>query len=234
MPQRRHEKTNNSSGTSVETVFICFSSVANLLLCFSLMMNLQNRSFQGALRPALPTAGLIAYPVAGGVLEAGVSHVFIFPLLNFSLVAGRGIAGVIRTDKIRGFDRIDSSARNSIGPIGVIDDVPVRVGRAYLEIIEMNADRNVLLVILIQALSILLVSGVDEALEDRSLRFAFEIVRCWTRDGFVLVGVGLGLIGSGLVSGFIIICGWRVGPLRSADPLLINEAMSPFTTVLQP
>ena len=38
---------------------------------------IQKRSLRGALRPALPSAGLIAYPVAGGVLEAGVSHVFI-------------------------------------------------------------------------------------------------------------------------------------------------------------
>lgn len=38
------------------------------------------RSFRNALRPALPTAGLIAYPVARGVLEARVSHVFIFSL----------------------------------------------------------------------------------------------------------------------------------------------------------
>ena len=43
------------------------------------------------------------------------------------------------------------------------------MGRARLEISEMNANRDVL-VILIKALAILLISGGDEALEDSSLR----------------------------------------------------------------
>src|SRR5207248_7346933 len=123
----------------------------------------------GSLRPALPTAGLIAYPVAGGILEAGVSHVFILPLLEFSLKTSRSIAGVILTDEICSFDRIDSSAVNPIRSIGVIDHVTVRMGRANFEVIEMNAHRDVLEV-LIQALAIFLVPAVDQAFKDSSLR----------------------------------------------------------------
>src|SRR5438132_3503157 len=84
---------------------------------------LQKRSFRGALRPALPAAGLIAYPVAGGVFKAGVSHVLVFRLFEFSFKASRRKAGVIRTDEIRSFDRIDRSAGNSPVSIGVIDYV---------------------------------------------------------------------------------------------------------------
>ena len=166
--------------------------------------------FQSALRPALATAGLVADPVAGGVLEAGVSHVLVFRLLDFSLVAGRRIAGIILADDIRSFDRIDRSAINSIWSIGVIDHVTVRMGCSYLEIVEMNGDRDVL-VVLIQTLSILLVSAVDETFKDSSLRGAVKVIRRRTRDGSGLVGVSCGLIGRSELCGLIIICGGRVG-----------------------
>ncbi|PYS75629.1 MAG: hypothetical protein DMF66_19185 [Acidobacteria bacterium] len=132
--------------------------------------------------------------------------------------------------KIRSLDRIDSSAVNSIGPIRVIDYVTVRMGCACLEVIEMNADRDVLLV-LIPALSIPLVSVGDQPLEDGRLRCALEIIRRWTRDGSGLVGVRCGLIGFSLVSRLIVICGFRVCSLHSANPLLINKTMPEFTTV---
>src|SRR5437660_7649245 len=75
-PTRKNEHEKRRQTRDDLHFFLLRGKTTFLLLCNELTKD----SFPGALRPALATAGLIAYPVAGGILEAGVSHVFIFRL----------------------------------------------------------------------------------------------------------------------------------------------------------